>query len=115
METWMPETWMAFVINQTETDYTIISERDKQYHTLPLPIRFGNTRLPDGSVVNIQETIFSPHQIFMACKGYVYDLVRKRQQYQKRRTLKKKQPEENLTNPFYGATVTRDTPHPTTN
>ena len=80
----MTETYVAFVINQTETEYTIISERDKKYHILPLPIIFGNTRLPDESVVTIQEIVFGPHQLYIACKGYKYDITKKRNKYQKR-------------------------------
>ena len=93
----MTDVWKAFVINQSETDYTIISERDKKYHTLPLPISFGNIRIPDGSVVNIQETVFTPHQLYMACKGYQYDILRKRTQYQKRSALKKETKNETIT------------------
>lgn len=85
----MTETWIAFVINQTDTEYTILSERDKKFHTLPLPISFGNIRLPDESVVNIQDIVFAPHQLFMACKGYKYDIERKRKQYEKRSYAKK--------------------------
>jgi len=96
----MSETWKAFVINQSDTDYTIISERDKKYHTLPLPISFGNIKILDGSVVNIQETVFTPHQLYMACKGYQYDINRKRAQYQKRLNAKSKIIEESTNNPF---------------
>ena len=100
----MTDVWKAFVINQSETNYTIISERDKKYHTLPLPIQQGNIQLDDGSVVDIQETIFGPHQLYMACKGYQYDILRKRNQYQKRSTLKKETKKEtniaSSTSPF---------------
>lgn len=82
----MAETWKAFVVNQTETEYIIISERDKKYHTLPLPIEIGDIRLPDGSIVSIQDTIFTPDKLFTACKNYQYDLERKRRQYKKKST-----------------------------
>lgn len=92
----MTDVWKAFVINQSETDYTIISERDKKYHTLPLPIHQGNIALFDGTVVDIQETVFGPHQLYMACKGYQYDILRKRCQYQKRVILKKETKKETI-------------------
>lgn len=91
------QTWTAFVINQSETEYTIISERDKKYYTLPLPIQQGNIVLPDSVVVNIQEQIFTPHKLFMACKQYQYDILRKRKQYEKRTVIKQ---EETNINPF---------------
>lgn len=78
----MTQPWIAFVMNKSETDYTILSERDKTYHTLPLPIQLGNVVLPDGSVVNIQDTVFNSHKVFMALKQYQYDILRKRKAYQ---------------------------------
>lgn len=79
----MTDTWKAFVISQDETSYTILSERDKKLHTLSLPVEVGDMRLPDGSIVSIQETIFNPDRLYMACKNYQYDLQRKRNQYKK--------------------------------
>lgn len=82
----MADTWKAFVISQDETSYTILSERDKKLHTLPLPVEVGDMRLSDGSIVSIQETIFNPERLYMACKNYQYDLERKRRQYKKKST-----------------------------
>jgi hypothetical protein len=96
----MTETWKAFVINQTTENYTILSERDKKYHILPLPITFGNVRLDDGSVVTIQDMVFSPHKLYMACKEYDYNIKRKKSQYQKRLNAKSKTEESTTNNPF---------------
>ena len=96
----MASTWKAFVINKTDKDYTIIAENDRKYHTLPLPIQEGVVRLSSGTIVDIQETIFSPHQLFMACKNYQYDIIRKRNQY-KKRVAKKEEQATTAENPFF--------------
>lgn len=74
--------YSAFIINKSTTDVTVISESDKKYHSLPLPIEPGDVRiLSTGAVVKIQEIIFTPSKIFQACKDAQYNLLRKRRQY----------------------------------
>lgn len=87
----MSQTYRAYVVAQSDTNYTIISERDKQYHVLPLPMKTGNVRLSDESIVNISEVMFNPSKMFSACREYESMLKRKRNQYQRRKNRKQEQ------------------------
>lgn len=74
--------YIAYVVSQTETDYTVLSSHDKVYHTMPLPIVFGECGLPDGTKLLIQEHVFNPSKILTACKEYDSHLKRKKSRYQ---------------------------------
>jgi hypothetical protein len=83
--------WRGFIVNQSENEFTVISERDKQYHIVPGQVRSGNVIMPDGHCCCIDEYIFNPSMLFSACREYVYDLRR----HKKRRTKNKETLKEN--------------------
>lgn len=69
------------MIYQTDTDYTIVSERDKKFHTLTKPadgIKPGPVLVEEGHLVDIQMPFFcDASRLFTACREYVYDNERK--------------------------------------
>lgn len=73
----VPKIHQAFIISQTESTYKIIIE-DSTCYEIKKPITNGDYTLNDGKKIFINDLIFTPHRLFMACKGYEYDLRRKR-------------------------------------
>ncbi len=82
--------YKAYIVAQNDTGYTILTEHDKQYHQLALPVVEGRLKLEDGTVVHVSNVRFNPVKIFAACRDYDYNLQRKRNQYA-RRKLRKQQ------------------------
>jgi hypothetical protein len=81
-------TWRGFVINQTETTYTVLSERDKQLHTLQKKnneIITGCVVMSDGHICNIDDYVFNNSMLYSACREYTGMLKR----HKKRRAEKK--------------------------
>jgi hypothetical protein len=81
-------TWRGFVINQTETTYSVISERDKQLHTLQKKnneIITGCIVMPDGHICNVDDYIFNYSMLYSACREYAGDLRRHKKRRQERK------------------------------
>lgn len=81
--------WRGYVVAQTETDYQVVSERDKQIHTVPKTetgIKTGPIIMPDGHLCSIDEYVFTSSMLFAACREYLADLRR----HKKRRAEKRK-------------------------
>lgn len=87
----MTQPTVAFVIKQTDKDYTIIT--DTASHTLSLPINFDSFQLDNGTWLKIQDFVFNPHKLYTACKEYNHNIQRKKLQY-RRRVERKKQEEK---------------------
>jgi hypothetical protein len=86
--------WRAFIIKKTPDDFTIISENDKQLHTIKGEPRTGNIVLPNGVVVNVDEYIFTNSMLFSACREYVSDLRRGKRRYISKKEKKQKELKE---------------------
>lgn len=85
-------TYQGYVIEEADTHYTVISERDKKFHVLQKKegkIQDGCIVMPDGHVCNINEIKITGNKLFSACREYVYDTNRKRI-YHKRKYQEKK-------------------------
>lgn len=86
--------WRGYIIKKTPDDFTIISENDKQLHTIKGEPRTGNVVLPNGVVVNVDEYIFTNSMLFSACREYVADLRRKKKHYIAKKQKTQKEPKE---------------------
>ena len=81
-------TYRGFVVAQTDTTYDVLSERDKQIHTVPKKdkhIVTGCIVMPDGHICDVDDYIFSKSMLYSACREYTADLRR----HKKRREAKK--------------------------
>ena len=67
--------YRAYVLSQTTDSFVIVSERDKQLHTIPMV----SGCIPEvveveyGHVVGIQKPYFDASRLFTACREYCYD------------------------------------------
>lgn len=74
----------GYVVFDTPETYTLISEWDKQYHTLPKHngvIPTGKITLENGNEVVISPILFNGSKLFSACREYEYDKDRKKRHY----------------------------------
>jgi len=81
----------GYIIGQTDSYYTVISEHDKKRHQLPKEgkkIPSGATVMPDGHICNIDEIFFNNSKLFSACREYTGDLRRQKKYWQNKKATK---------------------------
>lgn len=88
-------TWKGFIVFETPTEYTVISNRDKQPHILlkkDYPRITGPIIMPDGHCCTINEYIFTPSRLYSACRVVVSDLARRKRNRAEKREQSKDSP-----------------------
>jgi hypothetical protein len=78
--------YKGYVVYQTDTTYTVVSERDKSFHTILKKngeVVTGSVVMPDGHICNIEDKIFNPSMIYSACREYISDLKRHKKRREK--------------------------------
>lgn len=84
--------WKGYIISVNENSCTVLSESNKLTYVLPLidgKHPTGPTMLTDELMVDIFSTPIVGKKLFIACKGYEYDILRGAKRHRIRRAKEK--------------------------